>query len=160
MAAVQAQPEDEAGVGKIREAIEAAQQAGPGAEAACGELEDRVHARLLLAAPEDVAAMQAELAAILEARTAWQQVQQAAADREEQGIQLPQAATASPSHTSLASALEEGSGSQGRRSSAIPRRGSVLARSVSSASSQSVASSKHRDSVKMPSRAARQVGKQ
>jgi hypothetical protein len=89
LAALKLQPAVAAEVDSVKVAVAAVQAAGPGAEAACEELEERCRSRLLFAAPADAPGVQAELNAIQEVQAVWQGLQAAAAEREQQGIQLP-----------------------------------------------------------------------
>ena len=89
LAAVQLQPEVAADVDSVKAAVGSVQAAGPEARAACEELEERCRSRLLFAAAADVPGVRTELAAIHEVQVAWHGLQAAAAEREQQGIQLP-----------------------------------------------------------------------
>ena len=144
LAAVKLQPEAAAEVDSVKAAVASVQAAGPGAEAACEELEERCRSRLLFAAAADAPGVQAELAAIHEVQAAWQALLAAAAEREQAGIQLPAEAAAG-----------DGEAAGGSRPPSVLRGLPAGSRSslLRTASSASSASSKAKPS-RGPSRAA------
>lgn len=146
LSVVQAEPEDEAGVQGINEAIANVRQSAPAMAATCAELEARVRARMACAAERDVASMKAELAAVDGARTAWQHLHQAAEERLAKGVSLPEPASAAASAAEAAS----------RRPSALSQpRASMLSRTGSSVSATSSPSSKGKKQPAVAKKASR-----
>lgn len=139
LAAVQLEAHEEAEVKRIKSAIIEAQAAAPAADAACGDLDDSCQARLLHAAPADVAALKEELVRIAEVRAAWQELAVAAAERQACGVELQLQPPAASEVASKAAALPgspSSASSQSRRGSArLARQGSTMS-VASSASSR------------------------
>lgn len=136
---VTVQPLDEPGVDSVRAALAAVRKAGPGVEATCDELEGRVQTRLSLAAPRDVAAMLGELATISDVLASWKKLQQEAAAREEQGVDVLQVTADSPQ----SGLLSEGS--------ITLQRSNPLSRAPSTASASHVSASSKRRQPKQRS---------
>lgn len=135
-------------------AISSALAAAPDALAACSDVEEGCHTRLLYCTgASDADTLQAELAGVREAQAAWVQLQAAAAEREAQGASLPMAPTGAPSQEPVGSEASGAASSLGRRPSGV-RSGSAarLARTASSLSSVSSASNRPRQ-PRGPSRA-------
>lgn len=87
---MQRQPADAANVEAVQAAIDEALSGAAAALEACADLEERCQSRLeCAAAGGDADSVQAELACIGEAVTAWRRLQTAAGERQAQGVSLP-----------------------------------------------------------------------
>ena len=91
---IQLVPQEDADVCRVKDAIAEAQAAAAGARAALEELEARRRMRQRYVTSQDE---KAELAAILVARAAWQELEAAAAQREAEGVAAPSAPLAATS---------------------------------------------------------------
>jgi hypothetical protein len=158
LAAVQAQPEDEVGVERVRDAVQAALDAAPAALATCGQLEGQARTRLLLmTARQDVAVAQAAVASVMDTLASWHELQQCAQRRDVQGVQLP--SVVSPSSSQAVLGRDSSAASSRRPSRVMPRRSRNLPQQSSGASSAGSAASKRKESVQQPSRVPRRGGK-